>query len=116
MDMEKKNPYVTTIGFNRKDPNHVRVAEFLNKMGRGKAQYIVNAVMAYQNEEKTKDGFNLDYREIRKVIQEIMEEKEGCIIHKTSKYDRNCSFENNSMNLREQHRTDILDSINLFKG
>lgn len=47
--MGKKNPFVTTIGFNRHDPAHVEVAQFLNGMERGKAQYIVDAVMAYQN-------------------------------------------------------------------
>ena len=47
--MGKKNPFVTTVGFNRHDPAHVEVAQFLNGMERGKAQYIVDAVMAYQN-------------------------------------------------------------------
>ena len=47
--MAKKNPYVTTIGFNKEDPDHVYVADFLNSMGRGKGQYIVKAIMAYQN-------------------------------------------------------------------
>ena len=47
--MGKKNAFVTTIGFNKNDPAHVQVAEFLNGMERGKAQYIVNAVLAYQN-------------------------------------------------------------------
>ena len=39
--MEKKNPYIMTIGFKKEDPDHVYVAEFLNSLGRGKAQYIV---------------------------------------------------------------------------
>ena len=47
--MGKKNPFVTTVGFNRHDPAHVEVAQFLNGMERGKAQYIVDAVLAYQN-------------------------------------------------------------------
>ena len=47
--MEKKNPYIMTIGFKKEDPDHVYVAEFLNSLGRGKAQYIVKAVLAYQN-------------------------------------------------------------------
>ena len=46
--MGKKNAFVTTIGFNKNDPNHVAVAELLNSMKRGKAQYIVNAVLAWQ--------------------------------------------------------------------
>ena len=47
--MEKKNPYIMTIGFKKEDPDHVYVAEFLNSLGRGKAQYIVKSVLAYQN-------------------------------------------------------------------
>ena len=39
--MEKKNPFVTTVGFKKDDPDHIYVAELLNSMGRGKAQYIV---------------------------------------------------------------------------
>lgn len=34
--MGKKNPYVMTIGFNRHDPAHVEVAQFLNGMERGR--------------------------------------------------------------------------------
>lgn len=40
---------MTTIGFSKNAPAHVQVEEFLNSMERGKAQYIVNAVLAYQN-------------------------------------------------------------------
>ena len=29
--MEKKNPYITTIGFDKTNPRHVEVAEFLNE-------------------------------------------------------------------------------------
>ena len=45
--MEKKNEYVITIGFNKKLEEHRKVAGILNGMGRTKAQYIVNAVIAY---------------------------------------------------------------------
>ena len=50
--MEKKNPYIMTIGFKKEDPDHIYVAELLNSMGRGKAQYIVKAVLAYQNRKQ----------------------------------------------------------------
>ena len=39
--MEKKNPYITTIGFDKMNPRHVQVAEFLNSLKRKKADYIV---------------------------------------------------------------------------
>jgi len=70
--MGKKNPFVTTVGFNRHDPAHVEVAQFLNGMERGKAQYIVDAVMAYQN-----GGRIADYEAIRKIVLQVMEEREN---------------------------------------
>ena len=77
--MAKKNPYVTTIGFNKEDPDHVYVADFLNSMGRGKGQYIVKAIMAYQNPEGIPSGHvvvpSVDYEKIKSFVLKIIEEK-----------------------------------------
>lgn len=81
--MGKKNPYVMTIGFNRHDPAHVEVAQFLNGMERGKAQYIVDAVIAYQSGRQA--GVSVlsgtermaDYETIRKIVLQVMEEREN---------------------------------------
>lgn len=81
--MGKKNPFVTTVGFNRHDPAHVEVAQFLNSMERGKAQYIVDAVMAYQSGVQTGvsgltgAGRTADYETIRQIVLQVMEEKEN---------------------------------------
>ena len=79
--MGKKNAFVTTIGFNRNDPAHVQVAEFLNGMERGKAQYIVNAVLSYQNGAQTGDmphaGQAVDYERIRQFVLQVIREHEG---------------------------------------
>lgn len=78
--MEKKNPFVTTVGFKKDDPNHVYVAEFLNSMGRGKAQYIVKAVMLYQDMQESGEtiptGGTYDYERIRRVVLQVIEERE----------------------------------------
>lgn len=77
--MEKKNAFVTTIGFNRNDPIHVVVAELLNSMRRGKAQYIVNAVLAYQGRELGESmivGHPPDYERIRSFVLQVIEEHE----------------------------------------
>jgi hypothetical protein len=79
--MEKKNPFVTTIGFRKDDSDHVYVAELLNSMGRGKAQYIVKAVLAYQDMEKKggKDkpiGNTADYEGIKRIVLQVLEERE----------------------------------------
>lgn len=43
---EKKNEFVFTIGFKKKDPEHVRVVKMLNEMGTIN-QFIVDAVLCY---------------------------------------------------------------------
>lgn len=79
--MGKKNAFVTTIGFNKNDPAHVQVAEFLNGMERGKAQYIVNAVLAYQNRAQAGDmayaGQAVDYEKIRQFVLQVIRENES---------------------------------------
>lgn len=80
--MEKKNPFVTTIGFKKDDPDHVYVAELLNSMGRGKAQYIVKAVLVYQKmmqegEQPQTAGITYDYQSIRRVVLQVLEEQKG---------------------------------------
>ena len=76
--MAKKNPYVTTIGFNKEDPDHVYVADFLNSMGRGKGQYIVKAIMAYQNPGGVASGHvvvpAVDYEKIKAFVLQVLEE------------------------------------------
>lgn len=90
--MEKKNPYVMTIGFDRTDPRHVRVADYLNSLPRKKAQYIVEAVLYYQNnvgmyyvsdnqrngEETDKCGEKQDalqYETVQKMVMRVLEEQ-----------------------------------------
>lgn len=80
--VEKKNPYVTTVGFNKEDPDHVRVAELLNSMGRSKAQYIVKAVIAYQSLQENGQvpmlsGGQMDYELLRRMVIQILDERDG---------------------------------------
>lgn len=55
-------------------------AKFLNSMERGKAQYIVNAVLAYQNGAQTGDvpyaGQAVDYEKIRQFVLQVIREHE----------------------------------------
>lgn len=80
--VEKKNPYVTTVGFNKDDPDYVRVAELLNSMGRSKAQYIVKAVIAYQSLQENGQvpmlfGGQMDYELFRRMVIQILDERDG---------------------------------------
>ena len=79
--MEKKNPYIMTIGFKKEDPDHVYVAEFLNSLGRGKAQYIVKSVLAYQNGKQNGEILQpaenpFDYDTIKQIVLQIIAEWE----------------------------------------
>lgn len=70
--MAKKNPYVFTIGFNPKDPDHVRVADLLNEQGKGNiAAFLVRAVRAYEG--YTKPSF--DPQAFEKMVKQIVEEQ-----------------------------------------
>ena len=78
--MEKKNPYIMTIGFRKNNADHIRVAEFLNSLGREKAQYIVKAVLAYQfmeerGEVPKETGAAYDYEGIRRIVLQILKEQ-----------------------------------------
>lgn len=78
--MEKKTPFVTTVGFKKDDPDHIYVAELLNSMGRGKAQYIVKAVMLYQDMQESGEAVptdgTYDYERIRRGVLQVIEERE----------------------------------------
>ena len=47
--MAKKNEFIFNIGFNRENPDHVKVAGILNRLGHGKAEYLARAVLAYES-------------------------------------------------------------------
>lgn len=126
--MAKKNPYVTTIGFNKEDPDHVYVADFLNSMGRGKGQYIVKAIMAYQNQEGVTKGHVgvpvVDYEKIRVFVLQVLEERGNA---GTSTHEEKITMQGQRKE-QEVHRdkvelpdldemavNDILASLNMFR-
>ena len=79
--MGKKNPFVTTVGFKKEDPDHVYVAELLNTMGRGKAQFIVKAILLYQELQQKGDlpqttAVAYNYESIKQIVLQIIEERE----------------------------------------
>ena len=115
MGMEKKNPYVTTIGFNRKDPSYVQVAKILNEMGRGKAQYIVNAVMAYQNDEKQHVIGEIKYEDIRKIVKELLTENNDSAMCMKDDDNKILIEKKEEKCLKEKDINNILYSVSLFK-
>lgn len=69
-----------TIQFSRTDPSHLQVAEILNRQGRrSKAQYIVNAVLHYENCNETPHisrSAELDEKVIEAVVNRILQNRE----------------------------------------
>ena len=125
--MAKKNPYVTTIGFNKEDPDHVYVADFLNSMGRGKGQYIVKAIMAYQNPEGISNGHvvvpAVDYEKIKSFVLKIIEERININADSGTKEIPRIKQEvkeekvdpGHPIDLDEETINDIMQSLNMFR-
>ena len=116
----KKNPYIMTIGFDRTDPRHVEVADFLNSLPRKKAQYIVDAVIFYQSRkehEACRTDIGLDYDSIRRIVLQILEEGNigiGTVSEETSEDTRSEKIEKFPF-LEEQDLGEIMASLSAFR-
>jgi hypothetical protein len=68
-----------TIQFSQTDPSHLHVAEILNRQGRrSKAQYIVNAVLHYENCGETPNiqrSVAFDEKFIEAVVNRILRDR-----------------------------------------
>lgn len=111
----KKNPYIMTIGFDRTNPRHVEVADFLNSLQRKKAQYIVDAVRSYQNpkEEETISAISgVDYHHIRSMVLQILKEQEHMAGGENMESERT---DNEMSDMEEEELNGILSSIRAFR-
>ena len=76
----KKTDTKFTIVFSRYESSHLHVAEILNSKGyRGKAQYIVNAVLHYENCDKQLDmkrPSRIDEKAIEAVVNRLLRDME----------------------------------------
>lgn len=76
--MAKKDLYKFTIQFSEGDPLHQQTASILNKQGRRKAQFLVNAVLHYLHCSETPDIPQpppVDVGTIETIVRRIMEEQ-----------------------------------------
>lgn len=74
----KKDPGKFTIKFNTMDPAHRKVIDFLDSLGRTKAQFIANAVLHYLNCSETPDipqSAPTDYIAVETIVRRILEER-----------------------------------------
>lgn len=125
--MEKKNEYVITIGFNKKLEEHRKVAGLLNGMGRTKAQYIVNAVIAYEEEGRQKVPLNrnlVDYEKVKYFVQQAVEEymegrNDNDDVIRTTKEGKKAKdiqpSEEQKIELGEEAWNGIMDSLKSFR-
>lgn len=77
---QKKDPGKFTVQFSLSDPNHKQTADILNRQGRRKAQFLVNAVMHYLHCPETPDipqAASVDTALIEDVVRRILEEQKG---------------------------------------
>ena len=69
-----------TIQFSQTDPTHLQVSEILNKQGRrSKAQYIVNAVLHYENCQgtpSTQHPVSLDEKQIEAIVNRVLRDRD----------------------------------------
>lgn len=75
--MGKKNRFVFNIGFNQMNPDHERVADILNLLGHGKAEYLTKAVLFYEeNRNNTSLSIpQMDYQQIEDIVRKILAEQ-----------------------------------------
>lgn len=121
--MEKKNPYIMTIGFKKDDPQHVSVAELLNGMGRGKAQYIVKAVLVYQNMQLQGEIFShgvsgINYGILKEMVLQILDEREGGThLPEQEKTEEKLSFEQDLLEgFDDGDLEGIMESLSIFQN
>lgn len=128
--MEKKNPYITTIGFNKDNPEHVQVAALLNGRGRGKAAYLVKAVLCYEAVKEREEyqlsgcGTEIDYGRLRNFVLQVIAEHEGrqipelMVKEQDNEYRKNYSEAENKverMGFDESTIEDIILSMEAFR-
>ena len=126
--MAKKNPYVMTIGFKKDDPDHLAVADFLNGIGHGKAQYIVKAILAYQNllqsgEVPVRGAVNIDYQVVKNMVLQVLGEYEGNapvvnMIRPENEGNKNAAVRERDVldDLDDDMLYGIMDSLTMFQG
>lgn len=116
--------------FRKNNQEHIQAAEFLNSLGREKAQYIVKAIRAYQfmdaRTEKQQDSDRVvyEYQAIKQIVLQIMSEHEnvgGIPVdmpeYQTSCIEDNMNAESNILDGLDESAVDgIMNSLLAFQN
>ncbi len=124
---EKKDLYKFTIQFNPGDPSHLQTADLLNRQGRRKAQFIVNAVLHYIHCKETPDipqAIPVDTELIEAVVRRIMKEQRTVLSEKESvktdgfskKRPEDIRFNEAAEALGEDGLAAIANTMTMFRG
>lgn len=72
--MEKKNRFVFNIGFNQDNPAHLKVADILNRLGHGKAEYLAKAVLFFEENQggASFSRMEINYKSIEAIVREVL--------------------------------------------
>lgn len=79
---EKKEQCRFTLQFCATDPRHQKVVKILNQQGRRKAQYLVDAVLNYENgmvRNFSGEQKPTDYGTLETIVNQILGEKLGTL-------------------------------------
>ncbi|MBC3532826.1 stage III sporulation protein AF [Blautia wexlerae] len=74
INVEKKNPYKFTLGFDKTKPTHVCAAEILNSV-RDKADLIASAVVAHIDGGSTEKGAVLNQEALQIMMLELVKQE-----------------------------------------
>lgn len=126
--MAKKEEYRFTIQFSSTDPRHLQAADILNRQGRRKAQYLVNAILFYENGAETNSPMQpplLNYHMIEDIVNQILAEKAlpgHQQVKKSSAESENklhqsekITFEDATSELGQDALSAVVDSIAAFR-
>ncbi len=123
--MEKKNPYVFTIGFDETDPVHIRATEILNGTKK-KAQLIAAAILSYVDEADSEKASNFQVELfqplLEKLIQKELEKvmrKQPTVLDDKAEYlpesVLDLSTEEKGMEIEENITQNIMDAMDVFR-
>jgi len=119
-----------SIQFSRMNPEHIQVAEILNRHKRyDKAQYIVNAVLHYENCDKVPEvqrPARFDEKIIEAVVNRILHDRGGVVAALTDSVSvkqtaelplpaEEISFDDAMEALGEDGFNVIADALNMFR-
>lgn len=113
--MAKKNRFVFNIGFNQMNPDHVRVADMLNLMGHGKAEYLTKAVLFYEENQKCVVSAKtiVNNGDIENIVRKVLAEQKPFGMDSTFQADKISGIEKE--NFGESDMQNVLLALDSFR-